>query len=142
MPHADAEPRDPRRPERLVDDLRHHHLRRAGPGSRGRGPGAAMVHHRCHAREQRLLVHLADDEAIVAVIGASSDRTKFGNKAVRAYLKHGWTVYPIHPKEKTIEGVAAFASIRDVPPGVQRIALYVQLPGDDRQEMKAIVATG
>ncbi len=61
----------------------------------------------------------------VAVIGASSDRTKFGNKAVRAYLKHGWTVYPIHPKEKTIEGIAAFASIRDVPPGVQRVALYV-----------------
>ncbi|HET6202648.1 MAG TPA: CoA-binding protein [Planctomycetota bacterium] len=61
----------------------------------------------------------------VAVIGASSDRTKYGNKAVRAYLKHGWTVYPVHPKEKSVEGLRVYASIRDVPPGVDRVALYV-----------------
>ena len=61
----------------------------------------------------------------VAVIGASSDRAKYGNKAVRAYLKHGWTVYPVHPKEKTIEGARVYASIREVPAGVDRIALYV-----------------
>jgi hypothetical protein len=44
----------------------------------------------------------------VAVIGASSDRTKYGNKAVRAYLKHGWTVYPVHPKEKSVDRVALY----------------------------------
>ena len=33
----------------------------------------------------------------VAVVGASADRTKFGNKAVRAFHDAGWTVFPIHP---------------------------------------------
>lgn len=61
----------------------------------------------------------------VAVIGASTDRSKFGNKAVRAYAAQGWTVYPVHPKEAAIEGIPAFASIRDVPGPVDRVALYV-----------------
>ncbi len=30
----------------------------------------------------------------VAVIGASTDRHKFGNKAVRAYAQRGFTVWP------------------------------------------------
>jgi hypothetical protein len=61
----------------------------------------------------------------VAVIGASSHREKFGNKAVRAYLRQGWTVYPVNPAEREIEGLPAFASVRDVPGPVQRIALYL-----------------
>lgn len=61
----------------------------------------------------------------VAVIGASSDRTKFGNKAVRAYRKRGWTVYPVHPKEKEVEGLRTYGSIREVPAPVDRVALYV-----------------
>jgi predicted CoA-binding protein len=51
----------------------------------------------------------------VAVIGASSDRNKFGNKAVRAFASQGYAVYPVHPGEKSIEGFQAYASIRDVP---------------------------
>ena len=44
----------------------------------------------------------------VAVIGASSAPQKFGNKAVRAYLRQGWTVYPVNPNEKTVEGLTVF----------------------------------
>jgi uncharacterized protein len=51
----------------------------------------------------------------IAVIGASSNRGKFGNKAVRAYAARGYAVYPIHPSEKSIEGFPAYASLRDVP---------------------------
>jgi len=61
----------------------------------------------------------------VAVIGASSQRGKFGNKAVRAYLRQGWTVYPVNPAAQKIEGLPAFASVRQLPGPVQRIALYV-----------------
>ncbi len=64
----------------------------------------------------------------VAVVGASADRSKFGNKAVRAYLRQGWTVYPVHPKLAEIEGVKVYASVRALPGPVQRIALY--LPPD------------
>ncbi len=61
----------------------------------------------------------------VAVVGASADRSKFGNKAVRAYVRQGWTVYPVHPKLAEIEGLKAYASVKDLPDTVQRIALYL-----------------
>jgi predicted CoA-binding protein len=61
----------------------------------------------------------------VAVIGASGQRSKYGNRAVRAYLRQGWTVYPVNPNEKTVEGLATFARIADIPGPVDRATLYV-----------------
>jgi len=61
----------------------------------------------------------------VAVIGASSAPHKFGNKAVRAYRRQGWTVYPVNPTEKTIEGLAVYAALADVPGPIDRISMYV-----------------
>ena len=51
----------------------------------------------------------------IAIIGASVDRSKFGNKAVRVFLRQGYTVYPFNPKEERIEGLPVFKSIPDVP---------------------------
>ena len=64
----------------------------------------------------------------IAIIGASNDRAKFGNKAVRAFQQQGYTVYPVNPKETTIEGLAAFRSIRDVPVRPEMISVYVPPP--------------
>ena len=61
----------------------------------------------------------------VAIVGASADRRKFGNKAVRAYQRRGWTVYPVHPALAEIEGSKAYASLRDVPAPLDRVALYL-----------------
>ena len=61
----------------------------------------------------------------VAVIGASADRRKYGNKAVRAYLRQGWTVYPVHPSATEIEGQRAYPSLRDVPAPLDRVSLYL-----------------
>jgi len=61
----------------------------------------------------------------VAVVGASSDRRKFGNKAVRAYLRQGWTVYPVNPAADRIEGLSCHASLRELPGHVDRVALYL-----------------
>lgn len=61
----------------------------------------------------------------VAVIGASNAREKYGNKAVRAYLRQGWTVYPVNPNEGTIEGLRSFGSITDIPGPVDRASLYL-----------------
>ena len=41
---------------------------------------------------------------VVAVVGASRDRRKFGNKAVRAFVAAGDTVVPIHPHATEVEG--------------------------------------
>jgi len=51
----------------------------------------------------------------VAILGASQDRAKFGNKAVRAFVAKGYTVYPVNPKEAEIEGLKAYRSILDIP---------------------------
>lgn len=61
----------------------------------------------------------------VAVIGASSDRSKFSNKAVRAYHEQGWDVYPINPKGGAIESLQTYARIEDVPVPIDRVTLYL-----------------
>ena len=47
----------------------------------------------------------------VAVIGASNDRRKFGNKAVRGYQHQGYTVIPINSHEAEVEGIPAYTSV-------------------------------
>jgi predicted CoA-binding protein len=62
---------------------------------------------------------------IVAVIGASNDRRKFGNRAVRAYKLRGYTVVPINPHETEVEGLRAYASVLDVPGPIEMASFYV-----------------
>jgi predicted CoA-binding protein len=64
----------------------------------------------------------------VVVLGASMDRTKFGNKAVRAFLQQGFTVYPVNPKESEIEGVKCFRTISEVPVRPQMVSVYLPPP--------------
>ena len=61
----------------------------------------------------------------VAIIGASNARHKFGYRAVRAYLRQGWTVHPVNPNEREVDGIAAFRAVTEIPGAVDRAALYV-----------------
>lgn len=61
----------------------------------------------------------------VAVIGASADRSKYSNKAVRAYLRQGWDVFPVNPKGGKIEGLATFPSVDQIAAKVDRVTLYL-----------------
>jgi len=61
----------------------------------------------------------------VAVIGASADRGKFGNKALRAFAKQGYRVIPINPNETEVEGHKAFPSVLDVPGPIDMATVYV-----------------
>jgi predicted CoA-binding protein len=61
----------------------------------------------------------------VAIIGASNDRNKYGNKAVRAFLKQGYKVYPVNPNEVAVEGIPALKSVLDVPERPNTISVYV-----------------
>jgi predicted CoA-binding protein len=62
----------------------------------------------------------------VAVVGASSNRAKFGNKALRAFQAEGYTVIPINPHEREVEGIPAYASVLDVPVPIDMATVYVQ----------------
>lgn len=61
----------------------------------------------------------------VAVIGASNDRRKFGNKAVRAYQESGFTVFPVNPAESFIEGIKAYKSVAEIAEPLDYVSLYV-----------------
>ena len=64
----------------------------------------------------------------IAIVGASNDRNKFGNKAVRAFKQQGYEVFPVNSKEDTVEGLRAFKSIADVPVRPQLISVYLPPP--------------
>lgn len=62
----------------------------------------------------------------VAIIGASTDRSKFGNKSVRAHLAQGYEVFPVNPKGGEIEGLQAYTSISEIPTdSLSRVSMYV-----------------
>jgi predicted CoA-binding protein len=64
----------------------------------------------------------------IAIIGASTDRNKFGNKAVRAFVRQGYEVFPVNPREPLVEGLTAFKSIRDVPVQPAMVSVYLPPP--------------
>ena len=62
----------------------------------------------------------------VAILGASTDRSKFGNKSVRAHLQQGYDVYPVNPKGGEIEGLSVYRTLADVPvERLSRISVYL-----------------
>ena len=62
----------------------------------------------------------------VAVVGASRDRSKFGNISVRAHLQQGYQVFPVNPNADHVEGLPAFESLRDVPvENLDRVTVYL-----------------
>ena len=62
----------------------------------------------------------------IAVIGASTNREKYGNRCVRAYLSKGYFVVPINPHENQIEGQKAYRSVLDFPEKIDLASLYLQ----------------
>ena len=64
----------------------------------------------------------------IAIIGASTDRNKFGNKAVRAFVRQGFTVFPVNPKEAQIENLPVFKSVGEVPVRPNLVSVYLPPP--------------
>lgn len=62
----------------------------------------------------------------IAIIGASTNREKYGNKAVRAYVKNGDEVFPIHPAQSEIEGLKTYANVLEIPGEIDVASFYVQ----------------
>ena len=78
-------------------------------------------------------------ESSVAVLGASRDRRKYGNKAVRAYLESGFTVFPVNLSEETIEGLKVYPTLDAIPEPVDFVSLYVP-PAVGLKALPAIAA--
>jgi uncharacterized protein len=79
----------------------------------------------------------------IAILGASADRSKFGNKAVRAFVARGYTVYPVNPKGGEVEGLPVSKSLAEIPADVKldRISVYLP-PAVGLKTLPEIVARG
>ncbi len=62
---------------------------------------------------------------VVVIVGASKDRSKYGNKSLRAHLKLGYQVIPVNPREAEIEGLTAVRDLTAVTGPVDRVSMYV-----------------
>jgi predicted CoA-binding protein len=76
-----------------------------------------------------------------AVVGASTNREKYGNKVLRCYMQHEKKVYPINPRAETIEGLKCFPSLADLPNNVESISLITP-PKVTEQVVKEAVQFG
>ncbi|KAF9926382.1 hypothetical protein FBU30_004014 [Linnemannia zychae] len=50
-----------------------------------------------------------------AVVGASSNRAKFGNKVLRWYVDNGYTAVPVNPRESSIESLECVKDLSALP---------------------------
>jgi len=58
-----------------------------------------------------------------AVVGASTDRSKYGNKVLRCYQQQGLPVVPVHPVQPQIEGLSCVSSVSELPSEVESISI-------------------
>ena len=58
-----------------------------------------------------------------AVVGASRDREKYGNKVLRAYLQNGFDVVPVNPAGGEIEGLESFPNLTALPKPVDGVSI-------------------
>jgi predicted CoA-binding protein len=63
-----------------------------------------------------------------AVVGASTDRDKYGNKVLRCYLQHGLPVVGVNKKHTVVEGAPCFAALTAIPAAQRPLAVSVVAP--------------
>ena len=78
---------------------------------------------------------------IVAIIGASSDRRKFGNKALRAWRRQGYGVVPVNPNADRVEGERAYPTVLDYPGQIDEATVYVQ-PSEGLKVVEQVAEKG
>lgn len=61
--------------------------------------------------------------AAFAVVGASADRAKYGNKVLRCYAQHGRAVVGVHPKLTEVEGRPCHPRLQGLPGPVPAVSV-------------------
>ncbi len=61
----------------------------------------------------------------IAIVGASEDRRKYGNKIVRDLLSKGFEVYPVNLRSETIEGIRCYRDVEELPKDIDLIVFVV-----------------
>jgi predicted CoA-binding protein len=58
-----------------------------------------------------------------AVVGASKDRAKYGNKVLRAYLQNHREAVPVNPGADEIEELTAYRDLASVPDAIDGVSV-------------------
>jgi len=65
------------------------------------------------------------DQRAVAVLGASSEQSRYSNMAVRLLKEHGYQVIPVTPEIEAVEGIPAVPSLQGIKERVHTLTMYV-----------------
>jgi predicted CoA-binding protein len=65
------------------------------------------------------------NKPIVVILGASIKPERYANKAQRLLMQKGYTVIPVHPQQKEIEGVSVVKKLSDITEQVDTVTLYI-----------------
>lgn len=77
----------------------------------------------------------------VAIVGASADRSKYGNIILRNLRERGWDVFAVNPRDGTIEQQPAYASVGGCPQRPE-LAVMVTPPRVSEEVLDEIVSAG
>ena len=87
-----------------------------------------MSQHDPHPVEVLAVLARKGPETRIAVVGASSNPAKYGNIIVGNLSGKGYTVLPIHPKEREIAGLPAYASLAAAPQPIDIVTMVTPPP--------------
>lgn len=75
--------------------------------------------------EKEQLISDFVNRRVWAVVGASQDRSKFGNRIYRNLRDAGYVVYPVNPRGGELEGAKVYPTLADLPESPEVIDLVV-----------------
>ena len=73
-----------------------------------------------------------------AVVGASQDRAKYGNKVLRAYLQNNLEVFAVNPSADEVEGLQAYSDLASLPDSVDGVSIVTPPEVTERAVEQAI----
>ena len=89
--------------------------------------------------EERIARFLSADA--FGVVGASTDRAKYGNKVLRCYQQNNRRVIPVNPRAESVEGLPCVASVADLPTEVKSLSIITP-PQITEQVVEQAIAHG
>ena len=76
-----------------------------------------------------------------AVVGASTQRAKYGNKILRCYVQNGRRAIPINPSAGIVEGIEARATLGEVEEPIHGVSIITP-PEVTARVLEEIIALG
>jgi len=78
---------------------------------------------RINSNEEEIRRYLTECRNI-AVVGASPNPEKDSHKVTAYLIEHGYTVFPIYPKEEKILGRKVYRSLEEIPEPVDMVVVF------------------